>query len=318
MDPISSEEGITAPPQNAQTKKVVPFDVQQSTALSLAQVRSISTLHDTFAEQVSQSLARLLRASVEVKFVSAELVPYGEFLAQLPQLTFLASLRTHLPDACAILQVDLSAALSMVDLVLGGSGKDQTEMRDLTEIEDEIFGSVTQNVCHELQAAWLPVLDLNFQLDQRVPQTEASSLMPASEKTLVLSFEIRLQDVQGQLKVALPAVVCAAVLRKLTVQPIVSETVTSQKNRARLQEHLLSSSFRMELTLPLSPVSVRELLRLEPGGILRLEPRASEPICLGVAGRTMFLASPVRCGSQRGAQVKKVLSIVPKQGKETK
>ena len=317
MDSISSQQ-IPGLPQNAQDKKVVPFDVQQSAALSAAQVSSISAVLEAFARQLSQSLAGLLRASAEVKFVSVEPLPWGEFLAHLPELTFLASLRTPFAEACAILQTDLSAALSMVDLVLGGSGKDQTEMRDLTEIENEIFESVTRNICYELQAAWLPILDLNLQLDRRLPQAQASGLMPASEKTLVLSFEIHLQDVQGQMKVALPAVVCVALLRKLTVQPIVSEPVTSQKSRSRLQEHLLNSSFRMELTLPLSPVSVRELLRLEPGGVLRLKPRASEPICLGVAGRNMFLASPVRCGSQRGAQVKKVLSIVPKQGKEAK
>jgi hypothetical protein len=38
-----------------------------------------------------------------------------------------------------------------------------------------------------------------------------------------------------------------------------------------------------------------------------------------VAGQNMFLASPARCGSRRGAQVQKVLSIVPeKKGEERK
>jgi len=50
--------------------------------------------------------------------------------------------------------------------------------------------------------------------------------------------------------------------------------------------------------------------------VLVLEPRVTDPIHVSVAGRGMFIASPVRCGSMRGAQVQQVLSIIPKQGRE--
>jgi hypothetical protein len=45
--------------------------------------------------------------------------------------------------------------------------------------------------------------------------------------------------------------------------------------------------------------------------------RASEPLVVSIAGREMFLAAPVRCAARRGAQVLRILSLVPPQeGKE--
>jgi hypothetical protein len=43
-----------------------------------------------------------------------------------------------------------------------------------------------------------------------------------------------------------------------------------------------------------------------------------QALAVHVAGREMFEAAPVRCGSQRGAQVQKTLSIVPKKEGEEK
>jgi hypothetical protein len=52
--------------------------------------------------------------------------------------------------------------------------------------------------------------------------------------------------------------------------------------------------------------------------VVVLQVRANELLPVHVAGREMFRASPVRCGSQRGAQVQKALSIVPKREGEGK
>ena len=67
--------------------------------------------------------------------------------------------------------------------------------------------------------------------------------------------------------------------------------------------------FQTQLQLPPTPVTVRELLRLEPGSVLMLRHRAQAPGILRVAGKDLFAAYPVRSGSARGAQIERRMSI---------
>ena len=60
-----------------------------------------------------------------------------------------------------------------------------------------------------------------------------------------------------------------------------------------------------------STVSVRQLYELQPGNVVLLKVRSNELLPVSIAGQTMFLATPARCGSKRGAQIQKILSIVP-------
>jgi flagellar motor switch protein FliM len=84
-----------------------------------------------------------------------------------------------------------------------------------------------------------------------------------------------------------------------------------------LRERLLEGRFEAELLLPRSGVSLGQICGLRPGDVVTLSVRASEPLVVSIAGREMFLAAPVRCAARRGAQVLRILSLVPPQeGKE--
>lgn len=302
----------------AESEKVSPFDLRQSKQLSAVQTRRVTALHEAYARRIESALSSFLRMGLEIKLAAVEQISYGEFLEGVPELTYLASPSIPSLESCAILQTDLSVVFSMVDLILGGSGKDPIQDRDLTEIEEEVFEPVTQIFCSELKHAWLPVLELDLQFGQRQPTVRAANLLPASERILLLRFEVNLTEAQGKLNLALPTALSTVLLRKLMVQPSSPEPANSHVNEIRLQDRLLDSRFQVELMLPSSMVSVRALYELELGSVLVIGPRTNEPILLTVAGEHMFLASPVRCGSQRGAQIQKTVSIIPEQGKDTK
>ena len=70
-----------------------------------------------------------------------------------------------------------------------------------------------------------------------------------------------------------------------------------------MRDRLRGTLFPVELSLPETPVRMQELLAIEPGKIIVLRHRVTEPIRLAVSGKDMFLAMPVSCGRQRGAQV---------------
>lgn len=294
----SQKDESTAP-----KKRLEKCELGISKALSADQIRSVTALHESFARRIGDTLETYLRKTCDVRLVAAEQLRYRELLSETPEVSYLASLRMMPIDASALLSLDLSLVFPIVDLTLGGSGDGVTETRRTTEIEDQIIETAIALIARELQIAWSPVIAFDIRFDQRQPLSQAQALMPPNEKILALSFELHLMDLHGALNIALPAVVANALLRRLAAQGTLGDRIPSRNTRRRIRESLLDGYFLVDLSLPPSPLSVRELLNIEPHYVLVLSDQVDKPIHLNVAGIPMFDAHPVRTGTQKGARV---------------
>jgi flagellar motor switch protein FliM len=302
----------------ASNKKVEPCDLRRSSTLTSDQVRVVTTLHESLARRLGNSLGVYLRVAFEMNLVSAEQLTFEEFLSRVPELTYLASLHVLPIDARAAVQADISLVFPIVDLVLGGSGVDPIQPRDFTEIEEQIFETVVRLIARDLQSTWAAVIELDIRFDQRQQYTQVQNLMAPHEKILTLSFEIRLLEASGTLNMAFPAVIANALLRKLTSKGVHFERVPSPEARQLLQQRLLDSTFQTDLSLPLSPLRVRELAALQPGQVLPLPVPCGLPIEFNVSGKPMYQAYPVRQGIKKGARIDHRSSIVPSNEREAK
>ncbi len=288
-------------PQDDPARKIIPWNVRQVGQISRDQLRTISTLHEAFARNLTHSLGAYLRIVFETNLVSVEQLTYREVLARIPDLAYLASFRMDGANATAALYLDLALAFPIIDLLLGGSGSPKTDLREVTEIEDQILAGVVTLICHELQSAWT-ALGLTFEFDQHQPAAQMQRLMPPNEKTLCLSFEIRMPESQGTLTVAFPAAVSNALLRKMSDEWGAHRS-HGESQAEHIKPHLLDSVFEAELSLPAVPITARELMVLRPGSLLRLPRQINVPPVLTIAGTAIFEAYAVRSGVKCAAQL---------------
>src|SRR5215475_6260371 len=147
--------------------QVVPWDLRHTNQLTAEQLSAVGTLNEALARRLSSSLGAHLRVAFEMNPVSIEQMAYREFLKRLSELTYFASMHVMPIDARAAIQLDMSLAYPMIDLVLGGTGTDTMELRELTEIEEQTLESVLSVILLDIHAAWVRVLDLEFQLDRK-------------------------------------------------------------------------------------------------------------------------------------------------------
>ena len=194
--------------------RTVPYNFSSAGQISNEQLRAISMLNDLFARNLTHNLSAWLRTRFQVNLVSAEQIQFNEFLLRIPEISYVASVRLEPLGALSVLQLDLGLAPPIIDLLLGGEGRDGA-LRELTDIEESILGSVVEIVCRELTAAWQQV-GLSFNFERRQMQTQVARVMSVTEKTLCLSFEIRMPHSSGLLNLAFPAVVANTILRRLT------------------------------------------------------------------------------------------------------
>src|SRR5580658_8513718 len=130
MEKILTQEEIDALFQAAQgqvaekakelseERSLTACNFRQSARISKEQLRSVSQLHEVFARNLTHSLGAYLRLAFEVNLVSAEQLSYGEFLQRIPELTYLVSMTIRPMGVSAALEIDLSLAFPIIDILL--------------------------------------------------------------------------------------------------------------------------------------------------------------------------------------------------------
>jgi flagellar motor switch protein FliM len=279
--------------------RAVAYSYSSAGQISTEQLRAISMLNDLFARNLTHNLAAWLRTRFQVNLVSAEQIPFNEFLLRIPEISYVASVRMEPLGVLAVLQLDLALAPPIIDLLLGGEGRDGA-LRELTDIEESILASVVEIICRELTAAWQPV-GLNFNFERRQMQTQVARIMSVTEKTLCLSFEIRMPHSSGLLNLAFPAVVANTILRRLSSDW--ARRHHAAETRTRMEAAARRIRFGASLQLPAVRMAASDIENLEPGSVLRLDLASNTLSEWRVGGQRLSLAQAIRQGTHRAARM---------------
>ncbi|MBS1803019.1 MAG: FliM/FliN family flagellar motor switch protein [Acidobacteria bacterium] len=284
----------------------VAYNFGRAGQISNEQLRAISMLNDLFARNLTHNLAAWLRCRFQVNLVSAEQIPFSEFLMRIPEISYVTSVRLEPLGALSVLQLDLALAPPIIDLLLGGEGK-EGPLRELTDIEEAILGSVVEIICRELTSAWQSV-GLSFNFERRQMQTQVARIISVNEKTLCLTFEIRMPQGSGLLNLAFPAVVANTILRRLT-----SDWGRRHRHAPQSRTQIEASSQRIRLggsvQLPSVRIAAREIESLQPGQLLRLGLSAAATAEWRVGGQQLGAATVVQHGSHRAARLQALLKV---------
>lgn len=268
--------------------------------ISNDQLRAITTVNDLFARNLMHSMGAWLRMPFRVKLVAGEQLPFSEFLERLSAMAYICSLRLEPLGAVGLLELDLALVAPIVDVLLGGVGR-AAQRREPTDIEEAIMRAVIEMIVQELTLAWQAV-GLEFAFEKRETEAQAARTMTLGEKTLCVSFEIRMPQVQGVVNLCLPAVVLNAILRRLIAEGDRPRR-RSKESAARMRELMAESKVEVLLQLPAVRLRASQITSLEPGTVLRLPVARYETSELIVGGLPMGKARAVRSGEHRGARL---------------
>ena len=277
--------------------RVVPYNFSSAGQISTEQLRAISMLNDLFARNLTHNLAAWLRTRFQVNLVSAEQIPFNEFLLRIPEISYVASVRLEPLGALSVLQLDLALAPPIIDLLLGGDGREGA-LRELTDIEEAILGVGGGDHLPRTDGRPGSRSCLSFNFERRQMQTQVARIMSVNEKTLCLSFEIRMPHSSGLLNLAFPAVVANTILRRLT-----SDWGRRRRHapeiRARMEASARRIRFGASLQLPPCACPASALENLAPGTVLRLDLPANTVPEWRVGGQLLSAPQAIRQGAHR-------------------
>ena len=312
MDKILNQEELKAllqmverrrPHSPNESAEAVPWDFRQAGTFSKDELHVVRSLHDTFARVLTNSLGSHLRGAFRVGAPFVEQIRYSEFAGRMPDQSYVASITVHPMKLAAAIGIDLQLAFPVIDMLLGGGGSSIAQVREVTEIEEEVLESLVELICGALEDAWLPALKLEFHFARRLDRAQFVRLMAPGEKVLAPSFEVSTAESHGMLNLAIPAAVVNALLKDLSQQGPAETQTGGPSLDHQLRNRLEGCCFHAELVSPTSSVSAGKLLLLEVGQVLEFPMAVADPTLFKVENQTLFLASPVAVGDRRAAEI---------------
>lgn len=289
------------------------WDVRQAGQIRQEQMRSIGQLHEVFARNLTHSIGAYLRITFECSLVSAEHLTYIEFLQRIPEGTYVVSFNLAPLGVAATMQLDLSLAFPLLDVMLGGEGKSSDLRRETTEIEEQVLEGIMRIICRELQSTWQAIA-LEFSFGQRQRTAQMQRLMPPEEKNLCLSFEIKMPETRGTMNLAIPAVASNALQRKLSADASYQRPRSPVEARDRIQKKLMRCTFPVELAVPDLKVPLQEIVDLVPGTVLSFSRSIALPAEFQVEDVRLCFATPARVNARRAGRVLPVETPLPSAG----
>jgi len=290
-------------------RTIKPYDFRRPDKFSKEHLRALRILSGSFARILNSSLTSHLRTAVQARPLMVEQMTYDEYIRSLanPTLIFVVSL-APLPGQ-AVLELNLPVARAILDRLLGGTGDVSFGPRDLTDIELALLRRVGTFLTSSLKEAWANVAPLQPVLQEPVLTPEFVYVTLPRETTATIGFEVTLLKTTGALSMCLPYPVLQPVLDNLTSQVWVGSAtpLDDADDQPAAPDQLSAVALPLAAELGNANMTLRDLLNVSTGTIIKLDTAANGPLPIRVGGHVKFSGRPGVNGRNLAIQVERIL-----------
>ncbi len=285
------------------------YDFRRPNRISKSQVRTLQSIHENFAEVFGYYLVSRLQTVVSISVTSVDQLFYSEYILSVSNPSCLYVFDIVGTDGSGILEISPQLALVLVERLLGGSGDTQPKPRPITPIEQAVIRGVIEHSLFDLQNAWLSIAELSFKYQRLEMEADFVQIAPSSEIVIVVSFDVNIGLHTYLMNLCFPTFALEEVLTKLTRQQVTVGTVkmTTEKVRENIEsikKHLSKTYLTVTAELGKTSISVKELLELKVGDIIRLKNKITDEIIITIAGKKKLAGRP---GTVDGKKAVKIL-----------
>jgi flagellar motor switch protein FliM len=301
----------SAPPSLAVSKSILRYNFRKPNRVSKEQVRMLSSIHEGFARLYTASLTALLRGLVEVELKGVEQVTCGEYLMSVSPPTCLVIFNMEPLKGGALLEINANILFRFIDRLLGGSGLLPVRLREFTEVEQVLIERLAVRCMMDLQQAWQHAGTFGFRVAHLETNPQFVQLTAPSEVVIVVTFEVKVGEEVGQMTLVYPHLLLEPVMPKLNSHRYfaTSQRAVSADEGEGLRLNVMKVGVTVRGVLAQVPVTIRDLLDMEPGTVLPLGRTATTAATVELEGVPRFLGRP---GTVNRHKALRVVSVIPK------
>lgn len=298
--------------EEKEEKKVRLYDFKSPKKLAKDQLRTLHIIHENFSRMLNTFLSGYLRSYVQSEVLSVEELSYYEFSNSIANPSVLSIVNFTPLSGQIIIDLSPSVAFTVIDRILGGSGKSYDEVRTFTEIETTIVKKILNQILNIMIDPWENVIELEPNLDKIETNSQFAQIVSPNETVALITLSLKIGDIEGMLNVCIPHIVIEPILEKLSTKfwfSSVSKTV-SEEDKKTLQKRVEKSKVNLHATLGSTNITVRDFLELQIGDVIGLDKVANEELEIEVGDKLKFHGIPGTVKNKMAIRVTKIMKGV--------
>jgi len=270
-------------------RQVTLYDFKRPNRVSKEQLRAFRGVHDKMARSLASQISSIMRSIVEIQLHSVDQMTYGEFLMSLPNPTSFNVFSVKPLEGSGVIEINPSIAFPMLDRLLGGKGEPFDVTREFSDIELSLFETILRVMMSTLKEAWGPVMDVYPTIESKESSPNVVQIVAQNEIVVMVVMEIIIGQSSGMMNICYPVISLEPILPKLASRDLMlNETSTKKSRNTELQVLLGGAKVGLEANLGNAELTLRDILDLKNGDIVRLSNAADDNVTLRIDGKERF------------------------------
>ena len=292
--------------------EVLAYNLTSQNIMLRDQFCALEEVYDKLAGLMGTSFSASLQRSIEVEFISTEMVKYTECISAFSNPTNFSIFTMDPLIGSAMLAIEPRLVYSLIDCMFGGDGKPTERMREFTLIEQRIMRKFALEVLSNLAKAWKIVGPIKVFLKKSEIKPEFVHLASSNDIMVVIVFGVKGQEFSGNLHFCIPYLMLEPIKDKLSSKYI-REKDTEHNWREQLEMLLQDIPVTLVAELGISARSVGNLLDLQVDDVIQLNTGPEDLVTLTVDNIPKFLGFP---GIIKGNRAVEIAALHHKNGGE--
>jgi flagellar motor switch protein FliM len=286
-------------------KKVKIYDFKRALRFSKEQIRSLSRIHENFARLLTTYFSGKLRIYVQINVASVDQIPYEEFVRSIPNMTFLYLYEIPPLSGNILIEVNPNVAYAMLDRVLGGLGKSENKIEQLTDIEQKIMTKLFTGAFDQMRESWGSIAEIEPQMKGFEVNPQFLQMVSPNETVVVISLTVTIGETSGMINICIPHLTLEPVIPRLSMH-FWMQTEKKNKNPenvSALSNRVKNAPVLCTVELGNSTITVEELMGLDTGDCIILNKKIDEPVVVKIGGVPKYLAQPGKLKNKMAVQI---------------
>jgi flagellar motor switch protein FliM len=293
-------------------RKIRPHDFRRPTKFSKEHLKALRSIHEHYARLLTNFFTAYLRTLTQVDVIEVESLAYTDFVSSLSDPVTLSIVNFSPLEGSIIFEISTNIAFALIDRLLGGKGIISEKERDFTEIEIAIIERIIIQMLSIMREPWKDVIPIKPVLERIETSAQFAQLFSPNEIVALITFNIKISDVEGMMNICIPYITAEPVISKLSTRYWFS-SVEKQVD-SKIKEIIASGVEKTRITLTVilgkTSITIGDLVELQVGDVLPLDTEVNSDLDILVGNLHKFRGKP---GVRKNRVSVKIVSLIGKE-----
>jgi len=277
-----------------QERKYQKYDFSSPRKFTKDRIKMLNGIYDNYARVISSRLNGRLRSTCEVTVENIEERRYYEFSNALTEGDVLGlidvKLKEQSQETVAMLFINTTTALSMMDRMLGGEGTVDNDLESdysYTDLELKLYEDLAQDIVKMMGRSWESYLSIQFEYDRTEVNPTLNQIIGLDETVVIVEFKVQFPNMSGRMDICLPGEVLTNIFAEISRENPMRKTAAEDKSE-EIFDKLRDSELEIIAELAGAQLSLSDIYHLNVGDVIDLGQPKESPVYLEIGGYHWF------------------------------